>query len=1846
METELLRPAGESRLHLTEIAQPAIFAIQVALTECLRRWGVTPGAVVGHSMGEVAAAWCAGALDLRSAVQVIYHRANAMKGTLGGGRMMVVGASAEELQPMLGPSLEISVVNSHVSCVVSGEAGAVAALEQRLGEAGRFTFLMPAPYAFHSWQMEPCLADIQASLADIEPDAAKIPWISSSAANLQGECADAAYWVRNARGVVRFDRAIERLLEDGARLFVELGPHAVLAQSIQQLAVRAGKAARVFSALQREGDGSTELAAILAGLYENGVAPDWKAYQGDAGFVELPTYPWQREAYWFQATQGVPARAQALHARVQVFDAEGRLCATAEDVALCTVDEPAAALANVPAKKAGARPAVTLAQAREVVSAALSEILGVPCDELDAERGFFELGLTSISLIEFKRKLEARVGLELPATVGFDYPNLEALARRLEQLGAAKEIQPTTCAPAARGADTGHEVAVLGMACRLPRADSPEALWEVLLEQATCVVPVPSSRLTEPVGTRRHASLVERVEGFDEDFFRISPREAGSMDPQQRLFLMVAWEALERAGIPPHDLRERQVGVFVGANAHDYEARLLACAAGIDANYGTGSAFSAISGRLSHFLGLRGPSLTVDTACSSSLTAVHLACNSLLAGECEIAIVGGVNVIASSAIFQSMGDAGALSADGTCKTFDDRADGYGRGEGCGVVILKRAERARADGDRVIAVLLGSAVNHDGACAGLTVPNGPAQEALIREALANASLSAAAVGYVEAHGTGTVLGDPIELQALANAYRGTERVPLAVASVKGNVGHLEAAAGIASLIKACLVVERGVIPGQAGFQRPNSRFDWQATSLQVPQANQPWEVPAAERIAGISAFGFTGTNVHVLLRGEVRDPSERSDGDGSRPWPLCLSAHTDEALRDMAASYERFLAAGEASAAAVCRSAALGRSPLKARLLVFGRGSAELAVALADWRRGIDASMPAELDEGTRSACTAFLNGQPADWLAVFGDVRAWVDLPTYPWQLRDYWLEYGVREPALEDDHPCLLLHSRGMGGEWQWLGRLPEEKSGDETHWHPSGALLLDALLQALAVAEPERAFALVELRLSVPRFSRCGPLASRLTLSLSDKASITLALRGEHDHEWRDVLSAVPLECASPDVDQLELSPADLGQAEAGLVAAALEGQRDGRYGNYRFPLRSDAARRRLLLAETLALFEGAHAAPVVGFARVQVLDDLPEHIAVRVSGAELGRLQSLYAVDEDGCVVALFEGPLLLADEPEQLALADEPAASFLVARWEDFPDEPVVRKSGEWRLLLPGGAGMSRLVSAFSARGLGVREMPWEDVPDSSEWLAEAALDTTCEGLLVPCCGDCDEQRFADFLLALGRAVATCPTGKPIWFLHPPAERADAAAARRLGILYGATRALALEQPAWWGGVVELDPADGRGLHRFARLLVGVPRHDHLKIRGTRVFARYLEVRPAASRRIGSASAGGGTVLLHVRAGTDLTPYLLLSPVRRARRLVVLCEQPPRLPVEWAGAPLPETLIVDCADRRALAEVLGRLQAEQSITGFIQARPEWTAGRLEEPTSSTRVAAARREMHALENFHGLLAGQPLAFFLILGSLSSLLGGAGFAHQAMVDGFALWLHGERRRAGLPCQLLLGLQTEAELDGLHEVRQRLLGSGLQPLKEERLVRALETLLEEPDGCVGLADGVDWAQLKPLYQNELPWPLLDRLGQPSATVPERAAGFARMPEHLRRRALAALVAEQVAAVFGYPDADAIERSKGFTEMGMSSVMSLDFRSRLGRALGLQLPATFAFEYCSIDAVTDYLALHLQAGPAPVSTEPPARPAQEPGERREISALSRSELIDALEEELRDIENY
>ncbi|MGA4816911.1 hypothetical protein ACPA9J_27370 [Pseudomonas aeruginosa] len=413
------------------------------------------------------------------------------------------------------------------------------------------------------------------------------------------------------------------------------------------------------------------------------------------------------------------------------------------------------------------------------------------------------------------------------------------------------------------------------------------------------------------------------------------------------------------------------------------------------------------------------------------------------------------------------------------------------------------------------------------------------------------------------------------------------------------------------------------------------------------------------------------------------------------------------------------------------------------------------------------------------------------------------------------------------------------MGGEWQWLGRLPEERNGDETHWHPSGALLLDALLQALAVAEPERAFALVELRLSVPRFSRCGPLASRLTLSLSDKASITLALRGEHDHEWRDVLQRRAVGVRLPGCRSARTVPGGPrpGRSRPGCGRAR---------GGTRRPVRQlslsstrDAARRHFAAGGNPRALRRRPCRSVVGFARVQVLDDLPEHVRCGFPAPNWGacnrctrstRMAAWWPCSKGRCCWRTNQSNWRLADEPRQPPSWSLAGRTFRMSRWYGkaasggfcFLVEPACRawfrhsrRAGWASARCPGGT--SRTARSGWPRLRSIRPVRACSCP--------AAVTATSSVSLT-------------FCSPWGEAVATCPTGKPIWFLHPPARRADAAAARRLGMLYGATRALALEQPAWWGGVVELDPADGRGLHRFARLLVGVPRHDHLKIRGTR------------------------------------------------------------------------------------------------------------------------------------------------------------------------------------------------------------------------------------------------------------------------------------------------------------------------------------------------------------------------------------------------------------------------
>jgi acyl transferase domain-containing protein/SAM-dependent methyltransferase/acyl carrier protein len=536
-------------------------------------------------------------------------------------------------------------------------------------------------------------------------------------------------------------------------------------------------------------------------------------------------------------------------------------------------------------------------------------------------------------------------------------------------------------------------VAIVGMGLRFPGgAHDAESFARLLWSGIDAIGDIPADRW--PTDTyfagdpdapgkmiTRQGAFLDAVDQFDADFFGISPREAASMDPQQRLFLEIAWEALENAGQSPAALRGSNTGVYLGISNSDYGRALLGRPELIDAYAGTGSAYSIVAGRLSYFLGLQGPSIAIDTACSSSLVALHLACQALRHGECNMALAGGINLILSPEMNISFTKARMMAPDARCKTFDAAADGYGRGEGCGVVVLRRLSDALARHDRILAVVRGSAVNQDGRSNGLTAPNGPAQEAVIRAALAAAGVPAAAVGYVETHGTGTPLGDPIEVGALAAVFaRGRDAAqPLALGSVKTNIGHLEAAAGIAGVIKAILSLQRREIPPNLHFRTGNPRIDWAALPIVVPTAAMPWSSAGDRRIAGVSSFGFSGCNAHVVLEEALPlDGVAPAAQEQDRPLNLiALSARDRASLVSLARNYRSVLT-DEVPIADACFTANAGRSHFAERAAFVGRSARDLRGELAAFADGHgDPSIPR--DAATQPQVAFLFTGQGSQY---------------------------------------------------------------------------------------------------------------------------------------------------------------------------------------------------------------------------------------------------------------------------------------------------------------------------------------------------------------------------------------------------------------------------------------------------------------------------------------------------------------------------------------------------------------------------------------------------------------------------------------------------------------------------------------------------------------------------------------------------------------------------------------------------------------------------------------------------------------------------------------------------
>ncbi|MDZ7335183.1 MAG: SDR family NAD(P)-dependent oxidoreductase [candidate division KSB1 bacterium] len=590
----------------------------------------------------------------------------------------------------------------------------------------------------------------------------------------------------------------------------------------------------------------------------------------------------------------------------------------------------------------------------------IAENLGINASEISIQEPFVSFGLDSAQAVGLVGDLEEWLGRKLSPTLVWDYPTIESLAMFLaaEETGDVGAAKPKTI----KSMDT-EPIAIIGMACRFPGADNPEEFWELLVDGGDAITAVPEDRWDRDAFydsnpdvpgkmVIRDGGFLKQIDQFDPQFFGISAQEASRMDPQQRLLLEVTWEALEHAGIIPERLAGSDTGVFIGISNDDYTASLYRDHSLIDAYTGTGNAFSIAANRLSYLLDLKGPSIALDTACSSSLSAIHLAVQSLRNGESSLAIAGGVNVIISPERNISFSHARMLAPDGRCKSFDASADGYVRGEGCGVIILKRLSDALAHGDRILALIRGSAVNHDGKTNGISAPSGRAQQAVILQALANANIKPEQMGYIEAHGTGTSLGDPIELEALAAVHRHRPKdQPCIIGCVKANIGHLESAAGIAGVIKVVLALQNELIPKQLHFQRINPYFDIDNSPLRIATEPIFWKAGEGRRIAGVSSFGFGGTNAHVVIE-EALKPKAAIDQPERSVHILMLSAKTEAALNELAKRYQRYfqkhpgINIGDA-----CFSANTGRSLFTHRLAVVGNSIEEFCDRLAAFADG-------------------------------------------------------------------------------------------------------------------------------------------------------------------------------------------------------------------------------------------------------------------------------------------------------------------------------------------------------------------------------------------------------------------------------------------------------------------------------------------------------------------------------------------------------------------------------------------------------------------------------------------------------------------------------------------------------------------------------------------------------------------------------------------------------------------------------------------------------------------------------------------------------------------------------
>ncbi|HEX6524143.1 MAG TPA: type I polyketide synthase, partial [Streptosporangiaceae bacterium] len=1089
----------------TRYTQPALFALETALFRLFEHWGLQPDFVLGHSVGELAAAHAAGVLSLEDACTLVAARGRLMQDLPAGGAMISVAAAEEEvLESLAGleEQVAIAAINGPRSVVISGDEDAAAELAALWVTRGRKVKRLRVSHAFHSPRMDPMLAAFEEIARELSYSAPQIQFVST----VTGQLADgdtlrtARYWCQNVRRPVRFYDGIRSLRSQGASAYLELGPGGTLIGMADDCL---GDAAALLMPVLGSGPGKAKAAdpaadtttepkaalVALAGAYTHGFPVQWNAVFPARGRqrVALPTYAFHRQRYW----PDVPSAGLILGTTPAV-EAE-----PAPDA------EPAHTLA---ARLAGVPEAEHEKALLDLVRSNVATILGHATPEaVDSHRTFKELGFDSASAVEFRSRLNAATGLRLPSALTFNYPTPAALAEFLRaeaEAGlssvTAPDPQATRASVPAVAAADDELIAIVGMACRFPGGvGSPEQLWRLVCDGKDAIGEFPSNRgwdtdgLYDPDPESPATSYVRTggflydADRFDAAFFGISPREALAMDPQQRLLLETAWEAFERAKIDPAALRGSMTGVFMGAMAQDYGPRLSEATEGMGGYVLTGNSASVVSGRVAYAFGLEGPAVTVDTACSSSLTALHLAGQALRRGECSLALAGGVTIMASPGMFVEFSRQRGLAPDGKCKAFAAAADGTAWSEGVGVIVVELLADARRNGHQVLAVIRGSAINQDGASNGLTAPNGLSQQRVVRQALADARLTPAQVDAVEAHGTGTTLGDPIEAEALIATY-GQDRPsdqPLWLGSLKSNIGHSQAAAGVGGVIKMVMAIRHGILPRTLHVDKPTPHVDWSSGAVSLLTQARPWPGNSRPRRAGISSFGISGTNAHLILEqapadeaADAESPADPAVPAGS-PLAWLVSAKSEQALREQAGRLRDLITADDRTDLInVGSSLAATRSRFSHRAVIVGESRDEFLRGLeALVHAGSAPGLVRGVASGTGKTVFVF-PGQGSQWRGMALElldssplfreqVMACADAmePFTDWSLMRVLREDDSAPAADRVDviQPALFAMMVSLAGLWRSLGLEPDavvgHSQGEIAAAYIAGALSLD---------------------------------------------------------------------------------------------------------------------------------------------------------------------------------------------------------------------------------------------------------------------------------------------------------------------------------------------------------------------------------------------------------------------------------------------------------------------------------------------------------------------------------------------------------------------------------------------------------------------------------------------------------------------------------------------------------------------------------------------------------------------------------------------------------------------